>query len=747
MTLRTTGSLAILDKAGRKHAVATCQIQSRNPANRGKVCNNVLGDFTHFASCKLSGHHCRPHKVLEDVLLECIRDAYTHQRTKATAQVVHTEDKRPTVYNNLHTSIPSTITGNTGMTYTGDIVDDDDTFGKFTQPDLLLVTNGILPSEEFPITSRSKPRPLHMNSLPNRDRQFQKFIAHCAENELKYEFFDVHFSHKDESSLETNERIKRNGYQKAFWDFAEKAQNPTHRHHLTLQLMKRLNHTREGEPKVTPFGVNIYGVLSKDAHKVLVRLAAIRFPETPHCLSYLSARQQWIDWYIRVFQKNVSEAVVAGIEAGFAHRARLAQDLVVSPRNTLRSPPQRLNIQIDKSTYTYSGGDGEKSTPTTPTTRTPAEAHLEESPGDEPNDHMSEYELQRLRNIRENEQYLQRLMAPKSPRPLETIGNKGNQWKVSHNNCGIHTIFYIMGHCRSGAQLAMSPSQIETHSIRIRAWLIKMIVEGLPEGTSWTQSLTAHIRTNMAVEKWFRLENFDKLQNAPVTNAISTIFPDRYLAGDAIQLAVTSLHFTIGPGAYLADVLVSHLPAEGLLRIIKKRIHLSSRDTFDKILIPINVESTHWYLGVLQRHQSGEYQLQTHNNCSGLINEQAESNLKAIGKALSRSARQLGVTDTPIKHEHRRKLNLLDGHGNSEITVQDGRSGQPKNKYSRCPPTKFTNRQDLEKFEPQSSSQSSEPIDYGTQPNAEIRSYEDYDWDQERMVQYRRNDNDGLHRF
>ena len=510
--------------------------------------------------------------------------------------------------------------------------------------------------------------------------------------------------------------------------------------------MKRLNHTRGGEPKVTPFGVNIYGVLSKDAHKVLVRLAAIRFPETPHCLSYLSARQKWIDWYIRVIQKNVSEAVVAGIEAGFAHRARLAQDLVASPRNTLKSPPQRVNIQIDKSTYTYPGGEGENSTPATPTTRTPAEAHLEESPGDEPNVHMSEYELQRLRNIRENEQYLQRLMAPKGPRPLETIENKGNQRKVSHNNCGIHTIFHIMGHCRSGTQLAMSPSQIETHSIRIRAWLIKMIVEGLPAGTTWTQSLTAHIRTT-AVEKWFRLENFDEPQSSTVMNAILTILPDRYLAGDAIQLAVKSLNFATGPDAYLADVLVSHLPAERLLRIIRKRIHLSSRDTFDKILIPINVESTHWYLGVLQRHQSSEYQLQTHNNCSDLINEQAESNLKAIGRALSRLARQLGVTDTPIKHEHRRKLNLLDGHGNSEITVQDGRSGQPKNKYSRCPPTKFTNRQDVEKLEPQSSSQSSEPIDYGTQPEVEIRDFEDYDWVLGRMVTYHRNDNDDLDRF
>ena len=132
----------------------------------------------------MSGHHCRPHKVLEDVLL---RDAYTHQRAKATAQVVLTEDKRPTVYNNLHTSIPSTIMGNTEQTFTGDIIEDDDTFGKFTKPDLLLVTNGTLPSEEFPVTCRSEPRPLHMNSLANRDRQFQAFITHCAANGLKYE--------------------------------------------------------------------------------------------------------------------------------------------------------------------------------------------------------------------------------------------------------------------------------------------------------------------------------------------------------------------------------------------------------------------------------------------------------------------------------------------------------------------------------------------------------------------------------
>ena len=325
-----------------------------------------------------------------------------------------------------------------GTTYTGDIVEDDDTFGKFTQPDLLLVTNGTLPSEEFPITSRLKPRPLHMNSYPNRDQQFQKFVAHCAENGLKYEFFDVHFSHKDESSLETNERIKRNGYQKAFWDFAEKAQDLTHRHHRTFQLMKRLNHTRGGEPKVTPFGVNIYGVLSKDAHKVLVRLAEIRCPETPHCLSYLSARQKWIDWYIRVIQKNVSEAVVAGIEEGFAHRARLAQDLAVSPRNPLRSPTRRPFIQIaDKKWEIKSEVPVTQRTALTISKNT--ETSSTKNQGDIFQEQISEYELKRNKNIQENEQYIRQLFSTNNKSPHEPSKTLEKNSRISRNNCGIST--------------------------------------------------------------------------------------------------------------------------------------------------------------------------------------------------------------------------------------------------------------------------------------------------------------------
>jgi hypothetical protein len=58
---------------------------------------------------------------------------------------------------------------------------------------------------------------------------------------------------------------------------------------------------------------------------------------------------------------------------------------------------------------------------------------------------MSEYELERIRNIQENEKYLRRLFSSAPPSARETGRNHEKQPEVSRNNCGIHTIFYIMG--------------------------------------------------------------------------------------------------------------------------------------------------------------------------------------------------------------------------------------------------------------------------------------------------------------
>ena len=84
------------------------------------------------------------------------------------------------MYQNLHTSIPSTVRKTSVEEGTWDITEDDTALGKFTQPDLLLITNGVLPEEIFPVTSRSNPRKLNANSVANRERQFKTFIQHCA---------------------------------------------------------------------------------------------------------------------------------------------------------------------------------------------------------------------------------------------------------------------------------------------------------------------------------------------------------------------------------------------------------------------------------------------------------------------------------------------------------------------------------------------------------------------------------------
>ena len=175
-----------------------------------------------------------------------------------------------------------------------------------------------------------------------------------------------------------------------------------------------------------------------------------------------------------------------------------------------------------------------------------------------------------------------------------------------------------MNHGRTGVKLHMSPSQIDTHSIRIRAWLIKMIVEGLFEGRSWAQSLKAHMSMNMEDDKWFHRENFVEFQNTPILEAISTLFPNQCVAGDAIMLAIKSLNLSLGSDSFLADVLLSHLSLDRILRIIKMKIKQSGQKTLNRIFVPINVKLTHWYLGVLQRQRSGEYQLTNQNNSTSV---------------------------------------------------------------------------------------------------------------------------------
>ena len=296
------------------------------------------------------------------------------------------------------------------------------------------------------------------------------------------------------------------------------------------------------------------------------------------------------------------------------------------------------------------------------------------------------------------------------------------------------------------AKLNMSPPQIDKNSIRIRSWLIKMIVEGLPERMSWVQSLKAHLHMSIEYAKWFCRKNLVELVNTPTLTAVSTLFPDRYTSGDAIKLAIEALNFSPGPDAYLADILLYMLPLDRIMRIMKRQIKRSSQKRFNKILIPINAESIHWYLGVLSRKGSGEYQLQTQNNCANLRNAVAEDTVRNVGNILSRLFRQMGEFNTPLKYQHQRLSNSSNVPDNSESSVQNGRPRQIKNKYSRCLLDEINNSQEDKELEYQSNSQSLDQVNYGTQPEEGRESFEDYDWEQDRMIKYRMKD-DGTYRM
>ena len=52
-----------------------------------------------------------------------------------------------------------------------------------------------------------------------------------------------------------------------------------------------------------------------------------------------------------------------------------------------------------------------------------------------------------------------------------------------------------------------------------------------------------------------------------------------------------------------------------------------------------------------------------------------------------------------------------------------------------------------DKSESQYSSQSFEQVNYGTQSDEMVQSFEDYDWEQDRMIKYRTNDKGGTDRL
>ena len=265
---------------------------------------------------------------------------------------------------------------------------------------------------------------------------------------------------------------------------------------------------------MTPFGVvNIYGILSNDAHQALVRLSEIRFPETPHCLSYLSSRQKWIDWWIRVIQKYVSESVVCGIEAGFAHRARLAHELFTAPHNQPKPLSQHPSIQIGPHKWELrqepkASANSTTNQPPEPT-GTPAPNPKKEDPKRQADEALSDYEKACLMQIRENRARLQELEAlnhintgPHSPQRSTNYDQANHSPQQSTNNCGIHTIIRILTAHDEILLEKFNTNFIEKNSTATRAWLFSRLITP-STGQAWDQSLPKFIRA-VSHDQWFK---------------------------------------------------------------------------------------------------------------------------------------------------------------------------------------------------------------------------------------------------
>ena len=221
------------------------------------------------------------------------------------------------------------------------------------------------------------------------------------------------------------------------------------------------------------------------------------------------------------------------------------------------------------------------------------------------------YERDRNNQIAENERFLKKLLS--SPSTKSTIDNTSKSMNVqsnvanthcpprrikSINNCGVHTFIRILTLQNNELQRKMSTNFIEEHSMSIRAWMIQIILETGFSTSTWQESLQEFIANNQTL-KWFN--KAAKLSSARATNrAIMTLMPHEYISGDAIHLSFKALKYQPPKRTYMYDVLSSRLSEPSLWRSLWK----PPRDTFEqrikKIVLPINVHDTHWYIAIVK---------------------------------------------------------------------------------------------------------------------------------------------------
>ena len=267
-----------------------------------------------YIGCKSHGFHLRPHNCMEDTLLATFQDALRRRIIGTDAFTCLNDDKRPRTTGNLRTSIPCTL---------GEYDDESNTFKQGNQADGLTIYNGHLEPDLFPLITNTRPPNLNQpsyNSYPNRVRAFNTFTRYCRENELKVEFWDVHFCQRSFKQLMRNETNKMKKYTDAWEMFMARNDEDTAQSRRDLRFT---NANSGGAPKISTFGMCLSGAFSKGAMDILTHLAKEKFPDPPThdnpsgTYSYRIARHNgFSDWWMRICQRNVFNCVAKSIMSG-----------------------------------------------------------------------------------------------------------------------------------------------------------------------------------------------------------------------------------------------------------------------------------------------------------------------------------------------------------------------------------------------------------------------------------------------
>jgi hypothetical protein len=120
----------------------------------------------------------------------------------------------------------------------------------------------------FPlVTSTRPPNPNQPsdNSYPNRVRAFNKFTKYCRDNELKVEFWDVHFCQRSFNQLMRNETNKTKKYKDAWEPFIARNDEETAQSRRDLRFT---NANSDGAPKISTFGMCLSGAFSTGAMEI-----------------------------------------------------------------------------------------------------------------------------------------------------------------------------------------------------------------------------------------------------------------------------------------------------------------------------------------------------------------------------------------------------------------------------------------------------------------------------------------------